>query len=86
MSSGCVCVGINALCTGVTVRQLERDVDFIFGIRSCKALETAVGKLDEGAWQLLERTAASPISRIARRSPQVANAEVVQSIIERERR
>ena len=30
-------------------------VDFIFGIRSCKALETAVGTLDEGAWQRLKR-------------------------------
>ena len=30
-------------------------MDFIFGIRNCKALATAVGELDEGAWQLLER-------------------------------
>ena len=62
-------------------------VDFIFGIRSCKAMEAAVGTLEKRAWQLLERTAASPISRTACLSlPQVANSEVVQSIIERGRR
>ena len=33
----------------------SEEVDFIFGIRRCKALVAAVGELDEGAWQTLER-------------------------------